>query len=104
MNSKVIDTIEVKEQYTTTNGSKKTRIHTIRAMVNNGSEFINYKCGRNSVNISKNIVNDIAEKLTKLNWDNTATADNTAPDNNQSDVVKALAQLQKQINQLKGGK
>jgi len=70
-------------------------------MDNNGSQFVNYKCGRNSVNISKTIVNDVIEAIQKLSWEATPEAKDN---NNDSDIVKALAQLQKQINSLKGGK
>jgi len=99
MESVVIDKKEVKEQYTS-NGNKKTRIHTIRAMNNNGSEFVNYKCGRNSVNISKGAIKEITDTMNKLNWKASKT-DNTSDDNK---LLEHIKQLQKQINALKDGK
>jgi len=97
MESKILDNKEISEKYTSTNGSKRTRVHTVRAMDNNGSKFINYRCGRQSVNISKNAFEEI-QKL-KLDWtnDNKQTDDKT-----QETLLEHIQQLQKQINKLKG--
>ena len=93
MNSKVLDTQEIKEKYTTTNGANKTRVHTIRSMDNNGSKFINYRCGRQSVNISQSAWEQIKE--VQLNWD-------VSKEQQEQDTVhQENVQLQRQINELK---
>ena len=98
MESVIIDKIEVKEKYVS-NGNNKTRVHIIRAMSNNGSQFVNYKCGRNSVNISKNAIKDVTEKINQLNWEH-KQQEQTANSNEQT-LLEHIKQLQKQINQLK---
>jgi len=96
MESKVLDTKEVSEKYTY-NGNTKTRTHTIRSMVNGGSEFINYRCGRNSVNISRDIFPKVFEQMQKLQWNNTETEQS----NNEQTLLEHIKQLQKQINKIK---
>ena len=101
MDSVVIDTIELKESYTTANGQNKTRTHTLRAMSNNGSMFLNYRCGKNSTNINKNMLAKITESINKLTWEN-KTTNNTNTDTDTTQLLKHIQQLQKQINSLKG--
>jgi len=99
MESQTIDNKEVKEAYEY-NGNKKTRIHTIRAMINGSSKFINYKCGRNSVNISKDIIPTITEVMNNLNWDNKNTDSTTADNNSDNEILKAIQQIGKNQQQL----
>jgi len=100
MESTTLDKKEVKENYQY-NGNNKSRIHTIRAMENNGSQFINYRCGRNSVNISKNICKEITETMNNLNWKQTNKKETSS---NEETLLEHIKQLQKQINQIKKGK
>jgi len=93
MESKVLETKEVKEQYKASNGAKKTRIHTLRTMDNNGSKFVNYRCGRQSVNISKNAFEEIQK--VKLGW----KANEESKEENKIHAENVA--LQKQINELK---
>lgn len=92
MESEVIDKKEISEEYTTANG-KRTRTHTIRTMVNNGSKFVNYRCGKQSVNISKNMFEQIQQL--KLQWE--GNTNNT----NESKIHAENVSLQKQLNELK---
>jgi len=93
MESKVIETKEISEEYTF-NGNKKTRTHTLRAMDNNGSKFVNYRCGRQSVNISKDAFDEIQK--VKLTW-KADKETNTTEEKLHAENVS----LQKQINDLK---
>ena len=68
MQSKVLDTISVKEAYTTTSGSKKTRVTTIKSMDNDGSLFVNVHSGRGSVCISKAILPKVIKALDSVGW------------------------------------
>lgn len=96
LESKILDTKEIKESYQY-NGNTKTRMHTIRSMINGNSEFINYRCGRNSVNISKGILQELTEVMNKLSWKNTTTTTDKDTDKLHAENVS----LQKQINDLK---
>jgi hypothetical protein len=95
--SEVIDTKEVKEKFVSINGKESTRVFTIRAMVNNGSLFVNIRSGKNSFNISKDALPEVISQLNALVWDIKKTKE--------TDTIKALmanmAELQKQITTLK---
>ena len=100
MESQILDKKEVKEAYEY-NGNKKTRVHTIRSMINGTSEFINYRCGKSSVNISKNILPAITENMNNLTWEKTNTNTETETVNTDSnEILKALQQIGKNQQKL----
>jgi len=89
MTSEVLDTISVKETYETTNGQKKTRTTNIKAMVNNGSEFINIHSGRGSVCISKGMIDKVSKAMTTVKF-TTQQKDDTI-----ESLKKKIAELEK---------
>jgi len=103
MQSEIIDVKEVKEKYSN-NGRERTRTHTIRAMNNNNSKFINYRCGRQSVNINKDILEVLIDTVNSLNWDKSAQKQEPEPDIEQETLLEHIKQLQRQITELKKGK
>lgn len=93
MESEILATEEIKEEYTTSKGNKQTRNHVLRTMSNNGSLFLNYRCGKQSVNISKGAWEQIQK--TNLTWEQKQNS------KTEQTLLQHLQQLQKQINELK---
>jgi hypothetical protein len=101
--SDILSQIEISEKFVTTSGNNKTRTHIIRSMNNAGSLFINYKCGKNSINISKEILPKITEALNNLKFD-IPKETQQKPTNKNVDmktILEHMAQLQRQLNELK---
>ncbi len=93
-----ISRIEIPEKFEY-NGKFRTRTHIIRSMVNGESKFVNYLCGRNSVNISKDKLPEIIDAMKKLQWN--AEEKTTDDDSDTKTLLKHLQQLQRQINELR---
>jgi len=90
--SKTLDTVTIKETYETKAGAKKTRETYIKAMDNDGSQFVNIHSGRGSVCVSKAMIDKVASAMKALNWKGTGNDTTTI-----EDLQKQLAEVQKQL-------
>ena len=104
MQSEVLDTIEVSEEYQAGNGETKTRTHTVRSMSNGGSQFINFRVGRSSMNLSRGIWKDISKAVDKLGWETSKKQETKKQETDvNAELMKHIQQLQRQITDMKKG-
>jgi hypothetical protein len=92
--SEILDKAQIPDEYTNKSGKTKTRYINLKAMDNNGSQFVNIHSGRGSVCINKDKVPEVIEELQGLKWKATKKAEATTTDSN-NQILEAIQQVGK---------